>query len=56
MEGLAREAFTDADTYVVTVYAHAAEPLRTLAIGASLAIDLVMKQKDYGSPTDLVDF
>jgi uncharacterized protein YxjI len=52
--GLAREMFTDADTYVVSVQAHAAEPLRTLAIGACLAIDVVMKQKDYASPTDLL--
>jgi uncharacterized protein YxjI len=50
--GIARETFTDADTYVVNVHAHAAEPLRTLAIAACLAIDLVMKQKDYASPGD----
>jgi uncharacterized protein YxjI len=53
--GLARELFTDADTYVVNVQEHAADPLRTLAIGACLAIDIVMKQKDYGSPTDLLN-
>jgi uncharacterized protein YxjI len=52
--GLAREMFTDADTYVVNVL-QADEPLRTLAVGACLAIDLVMKQKDYGSPIDFFD-
>lgn len=44
--GLATEAFTDADTYVVSLVAEAADPLRSLALAASLAIDLVMKQKD----------
>jgi uncharacterized protein YxjI len=53
--GLAREMFTDADTYVVEVQPHAIEPLRTLAIGACLAIDVVLKQKDYASPTDFFD-
>jgi uncharacterized protein YxjI len=52
--GLAREAFTDADTYVVNVQEQTPEPLRTLAVGACLAIDIVMKQKDYGSPMDLL--
>jgi uncharacterized protein YxjI len=45
--GLATEMFTDADTYVVNLLPQAAEPLRTLALAASLAIDVVMKQKDY---------
>jgi uncharacterized protein YxjI len=53
--GLAREVFTDADTYAVNVHEHAIEPLRTLAISACLAIDVVMKQKDYGSPIDLLN-
>lgn len=52
--GIAREMFTDADTYVVNVQPHATEPIRTLAIAASLAIDVVMKQKDYGSPMDFI--
>jgi len=45
--GLATEMFTDADTYVVNLLPHASDPLRSLALGASLAIDVVMKQKDY---------
>lgn len=44
--GLATEMFTDADTYVVNLM-QSVEPLRSLAFGASLAIDVVMKQKDY---------
>jgi hypothetical protein len=44
--GLATEMFTDADTYVVTLQPYATEPLRSLALAASLAIDVVMKQKD----------
>lgn len=45
--GIATEVFTDADTYVVNLTPAAVEPLRTLALAASLAIDVVMKQKDY---------
>lgn len=45
--GLATELFTDADTYVVQLTPAAVEPLRSLALAASLAIDVVMKQKDY---------
>lgn len=45
--GLATEVFTDADTYVIHLTPGVTEPLRSLAFGASLAIDLVMKQKDY---------
>jgi len=52
--GLASEMFTDADTYVVSVQPHAVEPVRTLAVAAALAIDVVMKQKDYGSPMDFI--
>jgi Scramblase. len=45
--GLATELFTDADTYVVDLTPAAIDPLRTLALAASLAIDVVLKQKDY---------
>lgn len=45
--GIATELFTDADTYVVHLTPAAVEPLRSLALAASLAIDVVMKQKDY---------
>jgi uncharacterized protein YxjI len=44
--GLITETFTDADTYVVNLM-QSTEPIRSLAFGASLAIDVVMKQKDY---------
>jgi uncharacterized protein YxjI len=42
-----RELFTDADTYVVEVNPTATDPLRSLAVATCLAIDVVMKQKDY---------
>jgi uncharacterized protein YxjI len=45
--GLAREVFTDADTYVIELEPHAQDPVRSLAAAAALGIDLVMKQKDY---------
>lgn len=44
--GMATEMFTDADTYVVTIQPHVNEPLRSLAVSAALAIDVVMKQTD----------
>ena len=43
--GLLAEGFTDADTYVVQL-GDTSEPMRSLALAASLAIDVVMKQKD----------
>jgi scramblase len=42
-----RELFTDADTYVVEISPAAVDPLRSLAVATCLAIDVVMKQKDY---------
>jgi uncharacterized protein YxjI len=45
--GLAREVFTDADTYLLELLPHAVDPLRSLALATALGIDLVMKQKDY---------
>lgn len=44
--GLATEMFTDADTYVVSLGAHVSEPMRSLALAATLAIDVVLKQRD----------
>ncbi|MBW3602230.1 MAG: scramblase [Actinobacteria bacterium] len=44
--GLAREMFTDADHYVVRLEPSTMEPVRSLALSAALAIDLIMKQKD----------
>lgn len=46
-KGLATELFTDADRYAIRLDTSAREPLRSLALSAALAIDLVMKQKDY---------
>lgn len=44
--GLAKELLTDADTYVIRLGPGLTGPLRPLALGACLAIDTVMKQKD----------
>lgn len=44
--GPATEMFTDADTYVVTMQSAPTEPLRSLALASTLAIDVIMKQKD----------
>ncbi len=44
--GLATEMFTDADTYVVSMQSPPLEPLRSLALASTLAIDVIMKQKD----------
>lgn len=46
--GLFTEAFTDADSYAVEFAPGLTDPLRTLAFASALAVDLVMKQKDYG--------
>jgi uncharacterized protein YxjI len=48
--GLATEVFTDADSYAVTFAPSTDERVRRLALAAALAVDLTMKQKDYGSP------
>ena len=50
--GLGTEMFTDADSYAVTFAPSADERVRRLALAAALAVDLTMKQKDYGSPID----
>ena len=54
--GLFTEVLTDADTYAVTFEASTVDNVRQLALAAALAVDLTMKQKDYGSPLDLIDF
>jgi uncharacterized protein YxjI len=48
--GLATEAFTDADSYAVTFSPSADDRARQLSLAAALAVDITMKQKDYGSP------
>ena len=50
--GLATEMFTDADSYAVTFAPTTEEPVRRMALAAAFAVDLTMKQKDYGSPID----
>lgn len=47
---------TDADTYAVTFESSTVDTVRKLALAAALCVDLTMKQKDYGSPLDLLDF
>lgn len=50
--GLLTEVVTDADSYAVTFAPSTDERLRVLAFASALAVDLTMKQKDYGSPLD----
>jgi uncharacterized protein YxjI len=50
--GLLTEAITDADSYAVTFASSTEADLRVLAFASALAVDLTMKQKDYGSPLD----
>jgi uncharacterized protein YxjI len=54
--GLLTEVFTDADSYAVTFPMSTDDSVRELALAAALAVDLTMKQKDYGSPLDLIDW
>ena len=54
--GLLTEVVTDADSYAVTFPMSTDDSVRQLALAAALAVDLTMKQKDYGSPLDLIDF
>ena len=44
--GALTELLTDADTYVLEVPESTPEPMRSLAMGAVFAVDVVMKQKD----------
>jgi hypothetical protein len=50
--GLLTEVVTDADSYAVTFAPSTDERLRVLAFASALAVDLTMKQKDYGSVLD----
>ena len=47
-EGLAKTMFTTADNYVVQVHAPLSEPLRTLVVASSLAVDTALKQDSRG--------
>lgn len=44
--GMVTEAFTDADSYVVSFSPQLEEPYRSVAFAAALVVDIVMKQKD----------
>ncbi len=43
-EGLTKAVFTTADNYVVQIHPQTPQPLRTIAIGSALAVDLMLKQ------------
>lgn len=44
--GLVRETFTKADNYVVQIHRPLGEPLRSLVVAATLAVDTVFRQDD----------
>src|SRR3546814_9928136 len=43
-EGLAKTMFTTADNYVVQIHRPLEDPLRTLVVASSLAVDTALKQ------------
>lgn len=47
-EGLAKTVFTTADNFVVQIHRPLEEPLRTLVVASSLAIDTALKQDSRG--------
>ncbi|MGI9119318.1 MAG: phospholipid scramblase-related protein [Acidimicrobiales bacterium] len=47
-EGLAKTMFTTADNYVVQIHSPLEEPLRSLVVAASLAVDTALKQDSRG--------
>ncbi len=47
-EGVAKTLFTTADNYVVTIHRPLPEPLRTLVVASSLAVDTALKQDSRG--------
>jgi uncharacterized protein YxjI len=47
-EGLAKTVFTTADNFVVQIHRPLEEPLRTLVVASSLAIDTALKQDNRG--------
>ena len=47
-EGLAKTMFTTADNYVVQIHGRLAEPLRSLVVASSLAVDTALKQDSRG--------
>jgi uncharacterized protein YxjI len=47
-EGLAKTMFTTADNYVVQIHRPLEDPLRTLVVASSLAVDTALKQDNRG--------
>lgn len=47
-EGLAKTMFTTADNFVVQIHRPLEDPLRTLVVASSLAVDTALKQDDRG--------
>ena len=47
-EGLAKTVFTTADNFVVQIHRPLEEPLRTLVVASSLAVDTALKQDKRG--------
>jgi uncharacterized protein YxjI len=47
-EGLAKTMFTTADNFVVQIHRELDEPLRSLVVASSLAVDIALKQDDRG--------
>ena len=47
-EGFARTAFTTADFYVVQIHHRPPEPLNSLVVASSLAVDVALKQDNRG--------
>ena len=47
-EGLAKTMFTTADNFVVQIHRPLEEPLRSLVVASSLAVDTALKQDSRG--------
>ena len=47
-EGLAQTLFTTADNFVVQIHRPMEEPLRSLVVASSLAVDTALKQDNRG--------
>ena len=47
-EGLAKTLFTTADNFVVQIHRPLEEPLRSLVVASSLAVDTALKQDNRG--------
>lgn len=47
-EGFTKAVFTTADNYVVQIHQPLTDPMHSLVLAASLAVDLILKQNDKG--------